>query len=155
MGMRAPIVIRHARLGELPALEALQMRAAWIWEQYRDDLAAHPDDVRLTDDAIEQSRVRVATSGSERTGFAEWSVTSADEGELEGLFVEPGSMRRGIGGRLLQDVFALARDAGVRRIAVVAEPHVAVVYERVGFLHEDRVETQFGPALRMGLALGV
>jgi GNAT superfamily N-acetyltransferase len=109
--------------------------------------------ISLTENAIEQRRVRVAAAGGERVGFAEWVVVSEREWELEGLFVEPSFMRRGIGGRLVQDVFALARAAGVGRVAVIAEPHAAAFYERQGFVREGDVATRFGPALRMAAAL--
>lgn len=153
--MRDRLVIRPALPDERAALEALQLRASLIWEEYRDDLAAHPDAIALTPGAIEQLRVRVATAvGSEApVGFAEWAVTSDSEWELEGLFVEPELMRRGIGGELLDDVLALAADRGVRRVAVVAEPHAAAFYERHGLVREGAVTTRFGPAVRMAVAL--
>lgn len=62
-------------------------------------------------------------------------------------------MRRGIGARLLDDVFALAREPAIRRVVVIAEPHAAAFYERNGFVREDDVATRFGPAVRMGKAL--
>jgi GNAT superfamily N-acetyltransferase len=144
--------IRFALPDERAELEALQLRASLIWEEYRAVLTA--DVISLTDNAIEQRRVRVAVlDGDERAGFAEWVVVSALEWELEGLFVEPPLMRRGIGGRLVHDVFARAREAGVRRVAVIAEPHAAAFYERHGFGREGDVATRFGPALRMGAAV--
>jgi GNAT superfamily N-acetyltransferase len=151
------LVIRPALPGERDALEALQLRASLIWEEYRDDLAAHPDAIALTPGAIEQMRVRVATAPGAAAGiadggaigFAEWSVVSDAQWELEGLFVEPSVMRRGIGGALLEDVLGLARDGGVRRLAVVAEPHAVAFYERCGFTCEGDVPTRFGPAVRM------
>lgn len=147
------LVIRPALPGERAALEALQLRASLIWEDQRADLAAHPDAIALTPGAIEQLRVRVATTPGDPVGFAEWSVASDDEWELEGLFVEPTAMRRGIGGELLADVFALARDAGVRRIAVVAQPRALAFYERCGFVREGEATTRFGPAVRMAADL--
>jgi GNAT superfamily N-acetyltransferase len=146
------LVIRPALPAERAALEALQLRASLIWEDYRDDLAAHPEAISLTENAIEELRVRVATVAGEPVGFSEIVVVSDREWELEGLFVEPDAMRRGIGGRLLADVFELARDAGVRRVAVVAEPHAAAFYERNGFVREGDVPTRFGPAVRMAAA---
>jgi GNAT superfamily N-acetyltransferase len=147
------LVIRPALPDERLGLEALQMRASLIWEDYREALAAHPEDVCLTANAIEELRVRVATLDGAVVGFLETVLTSRHEWELEGLFVEPGAMRRGVGGRLLDDLFDLARRAGVARVAVLAEPHAAVFYERNGFVREGQVQTQFGPAVRMGLAL--
>jgi len=96
-----PLLIRHALPGERPALEALQLRASLIWEDYRENLAADPAVVRLTDVAIEEQRVRVAVVGVRAVGFSELAVVSGAEWELEGLFVEPDAMRRGIGRRLL------------------------------------------------------
>jgi GNAT superfamily N-acetyltransferase len=147
------LVIRPALPDERPALEALQMRASLIWEEYREDLAAHPEDVCLTQNAIEELRVRVATIDGAVVGFSEAVPTSGREWELEGLFVEPDAMRRGVGGRLLDDFFDRARRAGVARVAVIAEPHAARFYECNGFVREGHAQTQFGPAVRMGLAL--
>jgi GNAT superfamily N-acetyltransferase len=147
------LVIRPALADERLELEALQMRASLIWEAYREDLAAHPEDVCLTANAIEELRVRVATIDGAVVGFSETVLTSDREWELEGLFVEPDAMRRGVGGRLLDDVFDLARRAGVARVAVIAEPHAAAFYERNRFVREGHVQTKFGPALRMGAAI--
>jgi len=145
--------IRPSAPDERLSLEALQMRASLIWEEYRADLAAHPEGVCLTANAIEELRVRVATVDGAVVGFSETVLTSDREWELEGLFVEPDAMRQGVGGRLLDDLFALARRAGVTRVAVIAEPHAVVFYERNGFVREGHVQTEFGPAVRMGLPL--
>jgi GNAT superfamily N-acetyltransferase len=153
--MRDRLVIRPALPGERAELEALQLRSSLVHEAYRDDLAAHPDAIALTAGAIEQLRVRVATAVG-RDGpiaFAEWSVSSPREWELEGLFVEPGFMRRGIGGALVEDVLGLARDGGVTAVAVVAEPDAVAFYARCGFVSEGEVPTRFGPAVRMRVEL--
>lgn len=148
------LVIRPALPWERAVLEALQLRASLIWEDHRADLAAAPDAIALTAGAIEQLRVRVATMSGEAVGFAEWSLASGEEWELEGLFVEPAVMRRGIGGEMLEDLFELARDAGVRRIAVVVQPRALTFYERCGFVREGAAATRFGPAVRMAATLG-
>jgi GNAT superfamily N-acetyltransferase len=153
--VRDRLIIRPALPGERAALEALQLRASLIWEEYRADLAAHPGAIALTPGAIEQLRVRVAllVGDDAPAGFSEWSVTSVDAWELEGLFVAPALMRNGIGGELVADVLGLARDAGVSRVAVVAGPHAAAFYERCGFVREGDASTRFGPAIRMGADL--
>jgi GNAT superfamily N-acetyltransferase len=154
--VRDRLVIRPALPGERAALEALQLRSSLVHEAYRDDLAAHPDAIALTAGAIEELRVRVATAVGEDgpVGFAEWSVTSRAEWELEGLFVDPRLMRRGIGGALVEDVLGLAGDGGVTRVAVVAEPDAVGFYERCGFVGEGEVPTRFGAGVRMAAALG-
>lgn len=151
--MRDRLAIRPALPGEQLALEALQLRASLIWERYRADLAAHPDAIALDPGAIEQLRVRVASAAGEVVGFAEFSVTSDQEWELEGLFVEPDLMRRGIGSELVADVLDLARERGVGRVAVIAQPGLAAFYERCGFVLEGEAQTRFGPAPRMAADL--
>jgi GNAT superfamily N-acetyltransferase len=146
--------IRPAAPGEREALEALQLRSSRVHVQYRRDLDEHPEAIALTPGAIEESRVRVATAADgTMVGFAEWSVSSAEEWELEGLFVEPTAMRRGIGTRLLRDVIARAITSDVGRIGVVAEPAAVEFYERLGFSGSERAQTRFGPAFRMWLIL--
>ena len=109
--MAPELEIRPATPGEEDALESLQFRASLIWEEQRADLERNRDIVSLTPGAIDESRVLVATIGDRMVGFAEWVIVSEAEWELEGLFVEPSEMRRGIGSRL----FAEVTGAGHRR----------------------------------------
>ena len=90
----------------------------------------------------------------EPAGFSEWSANSAEEWELEGLFVEPARMRGGIGALLVDDLARLGRERGVRSIGVVGNPNALAFYERAGFVQEGTVPTRFGPGIRMRLALG-
>ena len=52
--------IRDARPDEASALEALQRRSSDVWEEYRAQLAAHPDAIAPPHHAIAEGRVRVA-----------------------------------------------------------------------------------------------
>lgn len=143
--------IRPARPEQADALLALQLRSSLIWEQYRADLQRSRDAIALTPGAIEQQRVRVAILAGELAGFCEWSLNSRGW-ELEGLFVEPEQMRKGIGGALVEDLCARARAAGVGQIVVTAGPALPF-YERYGFEQAGPVRTRFGPAVRMRLEL--
>lgn len=140
-------MIRDARLpDEAAALIALQRRASDVWEEYREQLAAHPDAIALPDDA--NIRVAVAADG-ELAGFS----AVIDAHELDGLFVEPAAMGAGIGRALVADAAARARAAGSDRLDVIANPRAAGFYERAGFVRREEVPTRFGPALRMILSL--
>lgn len=148
-----PTAVRPALPAERAALEAIQLRASLVWEEYRADLEENPDAIVLSADSIEEGRVRVATVDGELAGFAEWSVSSDEEWELEGLFVDPARMRHGIGALLVSDVVRLARERGVRSLAVVGNPNALAFYRRAGFVEEGSVPTRFGPGIRMRLAL--
>ena len=144
-----PATIRDATAGEAAVLEALQRRSSDVWEQYREALAAHPDAIELPADFIERGWVRVAVDGADAPiGF---SVAIPGEGgvyELDGLFVDPDHMRRGLGRSLVADAARRASRLGARCLEVTAGPAEAF-YEQVGFYRFDAAQTRFGPAVRM------
>jgi GNAT superfamily N-acetyltransferase len=141
--------IRDARSAEAAQLEALQRRSSDVWEQYRDALAAHPDAIELPASFIDRGWVRVAVDGTD--GPLGFSVVIPGEGgahELDGLFVDPDHMFRGIGTALVNDASARASRRGARCLEVTAGP-AQPFYERVGFRQFDTAQTRFGPAVRM------
>jgi GNAT superfamily N-acetyltransferase len=152
--MRVRIAIRDARPDERAALEALQRRSSDVWEEYRAQLAAHPEAIALPAEAIAERRVGVAVAAAgDVIGFAVLEPVRDGACELDGLFVEPGGLRRGVGRELVADACRRARAAGARRLDVVANPRAVGFYERVGFRAGASVPTRFGPALRMALHL--
>ncbi|MBV9915096.1 MAG: GNAT family N-acetyltransferase [Solirubrobacterales bacterium] len=147
-------VLRDAREDELAELEALQWRASLIWDEYRADLEANPDAIAIPLEQIQAGRIRVATDEDDRPiGFSAVCQHDSDAVELDGLFVEPSRMRRGIGARLVADVAGRAARAGVARVEVVANPAAVAFYARQGFRQTDVSQTRFGPAPRMVLDL--
>ena len=147
--MDCDVSIRGATAAQRAALEALQRRSSDFWEQYREQLAANPDAIALPQAFIDSGWVRVAVArGDSPIGF---SVVIPGDGavhELDGLFVEPGHMRRGVGRALVEDVAARAAHAGAAWLEVTAGPAQGF-YERVGFAVIGSAETRFGPAVRM------
>jgi GNAT superfamily N-acetyltransferase len=143
------LTIRDAMAGEATILEALQRRSSDVWEEYRPALAAHPDAIELPEDFIERGWVRVAadTTGAP-IGFSVVIPGAGDAHELDGLFVDPASMRRGVGRALVADAARRALDQGAGCLEVTAGPAQAF-YERVGFFRFDAAQTRFGPAVRM------
>ena len=73
--------------------------------------------------------------------------------ELDDLFVEPDSMRRGVGRLLVADVATRAALAGASHVDVIANPNALGFYERLGFEITGRASTRFGDAPRMSLEL--
>ena len=131
-----PVValIRDARPDEAPALESLQRRASDVWEEYRAQLAAHPDAIAGPHQAIAEGRVRVAVGAAGRwLGFS--MVLPVEDGrcELDDLFVEPDRMRQGVGRILVADDREALRWSGIH-IDVSANPNALGFYSRLGFL---------------------
>ena len=146
--------IRHARVGETLALEALQRRSSDVWEDYREQLAAHPDAIELPQSFIDNRWIRVAVADDDTPiGF---SVVIPSDGpfyELDGLFVEPAHMRGGIGRALVEDAAARASREGATALEVTAGPAQGF-YEKVGFRLIGAAQTRFGPAVRLRRDLG-
>ncbi len=145
--------IRDATAAEAAALAALQRRSSNVWAAYREQLAANPDAIELPQAFIDNGWVRVAVAGDETLiGF---SVVIPAEGathELDGLFVEPPYMQRGVGRALVEDVTTRASANGAECMEVTAGPAQGF-YEKVGFTVVAETETRFGPAVRMRRAL--
>jgi GNAT superfamily N-acetyltransferase len=146
--------VRDAVPDEALALEALQRRSSDVWEEYRSQLAADPHAIEPPHEAIAQGRVRVAVDSSQRRlGFSVVLPVEAGRCELDDLFVEPDSMRLGVGRLLVEDVAMRAAAAGASHVDVVANPNALGFYERVGFRAAGDVSTRFGRGIRMTLEL--
>ena len=147
--------IRDARPDELAALEALQRAASLIWESDREFLLANPDAIEVPPDAIREGRVRVAVDrDGNLLGFTVVLAPKDGAVELDGLFVDPAAMRRGVGVALVRDACARARAAGAERVDVIANDNALGFYERLGFRSRGWAQTRFRPAPRMSLRLG-
>ena len=152
-GADAAVVLRPAVVSERAALEALQRRSSMHQPLYRAQLAAHPDAIELPEHQITAGRVRVAERAGALAGFAVLLERSGDACELDGLFVEPEQMRRGVGRRLVADAVRMARSEGATRVDVVANPQAADFYAAVGFTRTGEAQTRFGPAPRLSLVV--
>jgi GNAT superfamily N-acetyltransferase len=71
--------------------------------------------------------------------------------ELVDLFVDPDWTRRGVGRALLADAVGYAKTIGLGRIEVTGNPHAYAFYAAVGFVRDEDVVTDFGPAARLHL----
>src|ERR671921_779056 len=102
------LAIRAAEAGEREELEALQRRASLALPEYREQLEANPDAIHLPPAQIANGQVFVAELDGRVAGFA-----AVVGGELDGLFVEPGLWRQGIGAALVDAATHEARRKGL------------------------------------------
>jgi GNAT superfamily N-acetyltransferase len=144
--------LRFARVGERAALEALQWRSSLVWPETRAALRAHPDAIAIPIEQLRERRVRLAEIGGHVVGFAAIVPLRANVAELDGLFVEPDCMGRGIGRVLMTDAIRLARRRGARTMEVTAG-RAEGFYAKLGFVSVRPIATRFAPAVRMRLRL--
>jgi GNAT superfamily N-acetyltransferase len=139
-------------LDEIELLEALQRRTAMV-SHHRVQILAHPDAIEVPPKPVADGLVRVALVNGRIVGFSVVLPSANGLAELDGLFVEPEFMWRGIGRGLLKDAFSIARSAGVYRIEVTSNRHAIGFYENIGFVADGPIATQFETALRMHIEI--
>lgn len=147
--MTVAISIRPATIAERAALEALQWRASLMWEEDRDALLAHPDAIELPAEQIRDGRVIVAETNGAIAGFAVVVPRQDGHAELDGLFVDPGQWRVGIGTRLVQEVAAVAAANDAAFVYVIGNRRAAGFYHACGFVLMGEEQTRFGTGLVM------
>jgi GNAT superfamily N-acetyltransferase len=142
--------IRPAEPADVPSLRAVFRRSSLSNDGDRTILLAHPEVLELSDLRLRDGNPIVATVDGTVAGFA--NIIDSDGWiELDGLFVDPDWMRRGVGRVLVEAVIADACARGFARIEVTANEHARSFYEAVGFVQHAVVETRFMPAPRMHL----
>ena len=152
--MSTEVVIRLARCDEQKALEDLQRRASFMWEEYREALLANPDAIELPLEQIEAGCAYVAEVGGEAAGF--FVVLRRPDGEfdLDGLFVDPAMWRLGIGRLLVREAGRVAGSKGAGLLCVVANPRAQGFYAACDFELTGEEQTRFGVGLSMRKRIG-
>lgn len=140
--------IRPGQLAERNLLEDLQRSASLALDDYREALLANPDAIALPAEQIERGDVLVAEIDGRLAGFAV-ILDEAGKAELDGLFVEPGLWRNGIGLVLIEAAATEARRRGLGPLTVIANPTAEEFYVKCGFVAKGTAHTRFGPGIRM------
>ena len=96
----------------------------WI-ELWRRDLEPTPED-------IERDHFVLCEQESEVLGFVSISNRAGEPPELEGLWVRPEWMRRGIGRALLLKTVDWCRDQGIGELMIISDPNARPFYEAQG-----------------------
>ena len=146
-------IVRPAVPADRGTLEALQRRASLGNEGDRDALLRHPDAIDIPEDQIASGRVFVLEHGAAIVGFSAILPRADGDTELDALFVEPSTQRRGYGRLLVEHCAKEARTAGSTTLHVVGNPHAEKFYLACGFKQFGTFETRFGPGLLLRRSL--
>ena len=137
----------------MPRLSEVFRRSSLSNEGDRAALLNHPEALVFAMPSLAGSRVRVVNVESNLiVGFAT-TITGQTHLELVDLFTDPDWMRRGAATALINDVTSYASSIGVDRVSATGNSHALAFYQRAGFLIAGEAATEFGPGLRMHLAI--
>lgn len=139
------MVIRPARAKERYGLIELQRRSALEHDDTRAALLADPALIELP--AWHLPHTLVAENDGCTLGFAVTLPRGDGDWELDGLFVEPGHWRGGIGRALV------AASRGKHTLHVVANLNALDFYRACGFIDGALVEMQLSDGLEMHLPM--
>jgi GNAT superfamily N-acetyltransferase len=127
-----PLILRPPTVEDLlPALGELCMRSKAIWGYDAKFMAMCRGELSFASDDLQLTRIAVAQEGSDMVGVAQVKV-AASEADLLKLFVDPGTLRSGVGKALFTWATEVARELGADRLLIDADPDAAPFYRRMG-----------------------
>ncbi|MCI4645026.1 MAG: GNAT family N-acetyltransferase [Hyphomonadaceae bacterium] len=153
--MSEPITLRPARASECAALTELCLRSkahhgydAAFMEACREELAVTPD-------RLKRGGHCVADLNGVAAGFVQ-ILSDPEETWLEGLFVDPIHIGRGIGSQLMRAARQIAIERGARQLEIHADPHAEAFYlsqgaMRVGQVPSESIPGRYLPQLMLPL----
>src|SRR5262245_38456363 len=126
--------IRLAVPGEAALLSGLCMRSKAHWGYDAQFLERASRSLQIDPAAIEAARVFVATgAGGDVLGVADCcALPEPGTFDLLHLFIEPSSLRRGVGRALFGAACAWCVAQGGRRLLIQSDPNAALFYQRLG-----------------------
>lgn len=149
------IRVRPARAEEAETLTELALRAKASWGYDAAFMDACRAELTMTPERLAASRVWVAEApGGVIAGLIALGLDGG--AEVEDFFVEPAHQGRGVGARLMGELVAAARAAGVSALEVDADPNAEAIYARFGFTTVGRspsasIPGRFLPRMRRPL----
>jgi GNAT superfamily N-acetyltransferase len=116
------MVIRAARLDEGDALREIVVAAKGFWGYDEALVRSWAASLDLSPGRLATAHAFVAEADGRAVGWAEVLPPQDGVCVLEHLWVEPGSMRRGVGSRLFRHAAGRARELGAASMEWEAEP---------------------------------
>lgn len=144
--------IRRATAADHERLEALQRLASLATGEHHQELLDNPAVFGIAAENIAHSLV--AELDGEVVGFCTVLPTSADVAEVDAVFIDPKTWRRGIGRMLLIEAERRAAQSGIRTLGVTSGGHAVSFYQALGFRLSGTEMTDFGPADRLTKDIG-
>lgn len=127
------MILRTARPDEAATLTALCTRSKRHWGYDEAFMARCAGSLAVPGPAIARGDVQVAVDEDGRPlGTAQLSLPFDDAIELDKLFVDPPAIGQGVGAALLRWATDETRGRGVKRLVILADPHAAQFYEKMG-----------------------
>jgi GNAT superfamily N-acetyltransferase len=130
-----PFLFRTPTVEELPALSALCFRSKAVWGYDNDFMEACRRELSIEPCELRSTSIAVAEDNGKIVGVAQIEVDGG-EADLLKLFVEPDTLRGGVGRALFAWAIDQATSMGADDLVIEADPGAVPFYRRMGA--EDR-----------------
>lgn len=127
-----PVQVRPAKPGEAQSLTALCVRSKAYWGYDAAFMKLSASSLTVSESDIAADRVLVAVNDAGTVVGMASVVPEGKTSDLDMLSVDPPAIGSGAGQALYVAAVALARRQGARRMTILADPHAASFYERMG-----------------------
>ncbi|MBS1709884.1 MAG: GNAT family N-acetyltransferase [Armatimonadetes bacterium] len=144
-----PVTVRLASASDQARVDEIMLAASMTNINDREWVLANRDMVYVPSDQIADGQVVVATESGVVTGFAVLVPLDSSSFELDGLFVHPDQMRRGVGRALVEHVCHVARCLGGMELLVTGNQAATDFFLKCGFFETGKAQTLGGPAVRL------
>jgi GNAT superfamily N-acetyltransferase len=124
--------VRPARAGEGAALGALCVRSKAHWGYDAAFMKMSAASLMVSETDIAAGHVLVAVDAAGCPIGVAGILPEGETADLDVMFVDPPAIGGGAGRLLFQAAAVLARRCGARRMTILADPHAAAFYERMG-----------------------
>lgn len=129
-------VLRPARVDEAELITDLALRSKAYWGYDADFMAKCALVLRMTPEMIEREDMSCVVAEAEETilGYSLLYLPEdrTEEAMLNGLFIDPDAIGKGVGQALLQDALAAAQAKGWRYLFLEADPNAEAFYLKFG-----------------------
>lgn len=136
--MTTELRIRRALPAEADALTAIALAAKRHWGYPEAWIELWRRELTYTSDSFARLTIFCAEVAGHVVGVCSLSRDQPDDvaepggAEIEGLWITPTHMRRGIGAALMAHAVDEARRQGARYLRIVADPYAVAFYEKLG-----------------------
>jgi predicted N-acetyltransferase YhbS len=131
--------IRPAVEEEAELLSTLAMNAKAHWGYAKEVLEGWRAQLTLSPEDVRSKPLYVAADAGRIVGFYSLTPSAAGSWKLDNLWVMPGSMKRGIGRKLIDHALETALRSGASEVTVDADPNAAPFYLRCGAVRRGEV----------------
>jgi len=133
--------IEKATIQDSKLLTELTIRSKSHWDYSPKQIEAWRSELSVPETYIVEKNVYKLTNNNTIIGYYSFYELSQSEVKLENLFVEPESIGKGIGKRLMADLIKRLKNSAYKKIILDADPNAENFYKKLGFTVIGKLET--------------